>query len=754
MESEVKSDEAKINSWLEGVDDPAISTDFLNRNGFVQSLALALLDLPRDKSMVTAVFGPWGSGKSWIMENLARELKSDDLNLSRVCKFAPWEMRSQDQILAEFFTTIANQLPKGEEHKELTNSWQELEAYTLIGSIGFSGVAGAMALGGAGDISALPMAASTVLGSISKLFGKAKESNISNSTRKSLSSVKEELSSKLIKYLDSPIIVLLDDLDRLTDEEIQMIVRLINTTANLPKIHYVIFGDRKQIASALNPICGADGDRYLEKIIHNSFQVSEPSKNQILMRLSDGIQSIAKTSGVEFSPNEKRFRSFWDTFLSKRVLNLRDAHRLLRTLSFHASALSRKGLLEVDLLDLLGVDFLRLFDPITYKMLAEAPIDRFIYFGWRSSLNDKEDNAWLINLIESSSLSVDVAIGVISSLFPKSLSGIKNYLERKQLRMISYHHYTGKLSPLCISCVDKANIYFQLDLNAGDLPEIEFKHFIDSSGDVTALSEIINDLQRNNWLTQLFYRIQSSSVSELKQLNLVNVLKAASLFSDSFGNGSGGVESEINSFFRLTDTLIGRIEEDKLPEILRFIVKNEYGVSSSLYLLENLRASSGCTLHDDPIEPPHNMPIFEQSEIEALSDDCFQFVKKRYIMNGFMKESNEAIRAYRLVNAFGVDRTELILKEELVTMSESKTWKLIEAIGISLSPAIRFYWLSEKREECKAGESLLTQLYRFASYEFWLEFIDSFAPPTELSHNLVYHLRYALKNHISYTTEK
>ena len=56
--------------WLDDIDTPSKSKDSLCRCGFVDTLTETLVNSPHNRSLVTAVFGPWGSGKSWILEQL------------------------------------------------------------------------------------------------------------------------------------------------------------------------------------------------------------------------------------------------------------------------------------------------------------------------------------------------------------------------------------------------------------------------------------------------------------------------------------------------------------------------------------------------------------------------------------------------------------------------------------------------------------------------------------------------------------
>lgn len=370
-----------LKHWLDEHDRPSNAKDSLGRMGFVESLSLSLSTLPADRSVVTAVYGPWGSGKTWILERVVETLASYSSAID-ICRFSPWEFKSHDQILSEFFAAISKRIPPKGKTKDLSRLWDRLEQMALIGSIGVEAIANSLVIGGALEGShpqfqATLKSLTSAFPRLLNIAGTAATKNSNSLHEKTLAETKNELSTALREKLARPILVVIDDLDRLTHSEIQLIIRLLNTTANLPKLHYLIFGDRAQIAGALDAVCGDQGDRYLEKLVENSFQIPEPGENQIRLRIWEGIEKIALKSNERAEDYSKKFSEFWDHFLKKRVRNYRDCHRLLRTLDFHVGALTHDGSLEVDLIDLLGVDFLRVFDSSLYHRIASEGRARF-----------------------------------------------------------------------------------------------------------------------------------------------------------------------------------------------------------------------------------------------------------------------------------------------------------------------------------------------------------------------------------------
>ena len=69
-----------------------------------------------------------------------------------------------------------------------------------------------------------------------------------------------------LSALDKPLVVVVDDIDRLTTPEIRNIFKLVRLTANFPNVIYITAFDRERVEKALTEQ-GIPGREYLEKIL-------------------------------------------------------------------------------------------------------------------------------------------------------------------------------------------------------------------------------------------------------------------------------------------------------------------------------------------------------------------------------------------------------------------------------------------------------------------------------------------------------
>lgn len=282
--------DAQIAAW----DNPRLAPDALNRSDFAGRIVTALMNWKSRESLIVGLYGPWGSGKTWILDQIVKNEHLRNDSDFKVCLFNPWQFESNEQITAELFDLVHQQLEKlakdGKKDQKLKKwlwrffksplsqtkqkgakqraaLWAKLGQMTTVAQIGISG---GMLLAGA------PPIPPSALGAVGKLLRIGGEQAKKDSEPESLASIREKLVESFSEKSAPQILVVVDDLDRLANDQIQMIFRLIKVSANFPNIHYLILGERNQLAKALDPICSSEGDRYLEKIVQIPLTVPEP----------------------------------------------------------------------------------------------------------------------------------------------------------------------------------------------------------------------------------------------------------------------------------------------------------------------------------------------------------------------------------------------------------------------------------------------------------------------------------------------
>lgn len=363
--------------------------DVIGRVAIAQKFAQHVLELDTTEGVVVGVLGPWGSGKTSFI-NLARnEFEKAEVH---ILDFNPWMFSGTAQLVESFFIELAVQL-KG--HSTLAEVGEYLENYGEV-------------LSGMGE---LPFVGAWIDG----ISDTAKAlSEILQRRKKGVHGQREQLEKTLLK-LDKPIVVVLDDIDRLETSEIRDIFKLVRLTANFPNIIYILAFDRDRVEDALAEQ-GLPGRDYLEKILQVAVDLpvvpSPVLTDQIISALNRAHANIKNLSPV----NQNVWPDVFMEIIRPLIRNMRDVRRYIATI--HGTIRSLNG--QIALADLLALEAIRIFLPDVFKLLHNS-IDGLTNSNTNSQLLDppKEILKKQIDiLIEVAGDHRDVVESMITRLFP------------------------------------------------------------------------------------------------------------------------------------------------------------------------------------------------------------------------------------------------------------------------------------------------------------------------------------------------
>ena len=257
-------------------DQPIVSaeSDYLGRGGFASQLAKQLLDYGDDQCLVVAFYAPWGAGKSSLLNLLSNELIRQPDGGARspiLIRFNPWNFSSLPSLISMFFREL--QMAIGDSEPKLAkNIKKSLQLLSFVLA--------------AGELS--PVGGSS-FGAASKFTKRGSE--ILDKNSESLESIKQRI-NKVLRQVDRRIFILIDDVDRLDQESMRYMFRLIRLNADFDSVTYVLAFDRNVVESVLEMEQKVPGQEYLEKIVQVGFDIppAEPSKlKQIFLKRMESI---------------------------------------------------------------------------------------------------------------------------------------------------------------------------------------------------------------------------------------------------------------------------------------------------------------------------------------------------------------------------------------------------------------------------------------------------------------------------------
>ena len=277
--------------------------------------------------------------------------------------------------------------------------------------------------------------------------------------------------AKVLCEREMLIVVVLDDVDRLSAPEIREIFKLVRITASFPNLVYIVCCDRLRVEQALGEeTAGLSGRDYLEKIIQLPFQLPEVPSHLLAAELHKAIGDVL--AGIE-NPGpvyEDEWPAIFKEIIHPLVRNMRDVRRYAITIRHTLEDLDG----QVSRNDVLALEAVRIFLPDMFMRLPNA-INALTIPGWfvyekceiRTALSAENPmapfNDWFRSQMEgifkaTDENSTDVAGGVaraaIDRLFPagehfRDIESDKyhvpdidteNEKERLYLRRVAHEH--------------------------------------------------------------------------------------------------------------------------------------------------------------------------------------------------------------------------------------------------------------------------------------------------------------------------
>lgn len=310
--------------------------DLVDRGTLVRELNACVNAAPRGRGFVIGLVGPWGSGKTSIINLLEHEVGRERV----VFWFEPWLFSGAEELVERFFTELATKL-ESSPSKQLRKVGQAAAAYGEA-------------------LAPLVDLASTRLGVILRAMGK-----VANTKKSAL--VERERISGLLEGLDEPIVVFVDDLDRLEPRDVREVMRLVRLVGNLPNLVYVLAYDQGTIESSLKVAGIDDGASYLEKIVQVTVEVPPlPADRAGQLALQFLDEGVPESSLVAW--NEEVWIDLFRNGIGPYFSTLRDARRFANS----APVAARLCADEVASMDVLALEAVRIFEPKLHAKLPEV----------------------------------------------------------------------------------------------------------------------------------------------------------------------------------------------------------------------------------------------------------------------------------------------------------------------------------------------------------------------------------------------
>lgn len=395
----------------------SVSEDLLKRATFSKLLAETIAKLNKDDTFTVGVFGKWGNGKTSVVRMMLDELDKQQASLNEedktiVVRFEPWNFTDTNQLLNQFFARLSNEFKQKDDEK-LKSIGEALEKYSKA----FALVELIPNLGSFGKI------ISYFGENAVKAFGKylKKDWNAEDIQKQ-----KEEV-VRLLKEQSCKILVVIDDIDRLSNEQIRYIFQLVTSVAKFPNTIYLLVFDKDIVVKALEKVQEGSGEDYLEKVIQMPIQIPDINRSALRNVLFYRLDEILKRHKYA-NFLEARWSKIYTYCVDPFIENIRDINRLCNSVEFKLTAISE----EVDFTDMVALAALEIGMPQVYNWIKNnmqvltGDGDQFM-----SSFENKKSEEWyklyedeIFELLHKGKLDTlaikdtEVALKCLSNIFP------------------------------------------------------------------------------------------------------------------------------------------------------------------------------------------------------------------------------------------------------------------------------------------------------------------------------------------------
>lgn len=381
------------------VDNP-ISTseqDVLGRATIARDFARSVRELNSSQGVVVGVLGAWGHGKSSFV-NLMREQFAAEPELP-VVEFNPWVFSGDQQLTDVFFREIAAELRLTDQSKFGIIA-ERLDKY--------------------GDVLS-PLALVPWFGGwFDRTFRATRTAAKWWNERKKGSRTFRERVTESLEQLQQPIVVVIDDIDRLTTAEIRDIFKLVRLTASFPNVIYVLAFDRRRVEQALTED-GVPGRSYLEKILQLSFDLpfipTEIMRVQVLERLNVVLEDVE-----DLMFNQDLWLDVFVEIIEPLIVSLRDVSRL----GLSARPTLRALGAQIETVDLLALEAVRVFRPEVFTAIYSARVSLTEPQGYYDRGDNAMHKAAIENLLKDAGPDEQLVRALIQRVFPAGHGYVEN----------------------------------------------------------------------------------------------------------------------------------------------------------------------------------------------------------------------------------------------------------------------------------------------------------------------------------------
>ena len=297
-----------------GSDDP----DLLNRLDFANHLANVLLLNHDDDCLTVSLEGEWGYGKTSVI-NLVKGALNKKEAAPIIIEYNPWLAGKPESLIQDFLLQFSSQLNIKDSSEVALKAAKELIAYSSLFSV-------AKLVPGAEPWASIVEKVFSKFGSSTKKIAELKKLDLLGKKKNVVSAIEK---------IKTPIVVVIDDIDRLTPSETFQILRLVKAVADFSGTSFLLAFDSSYLASVLDKNDIVNASEYIDKVVQLRVPlpvISERGMNELANVELDNLSDKNLTD--RFENDQERLIWIYHHYFKRIVKNPRELKRFFNHLRF------------------------------------------------------------------------------------------------------------------------------------------------------------------------------------------------------------------------------------------------------------------------------------------------------------------------------------------------------------------------------------------------------------------------------------
>lgn len=303
-----------------------VDYDLLNRESIINHLVNIVLSTKPQGKFVISLEGKWGSGKTTILKNVKKIIEKADTSIVVIDDFDPWTYGTEESIVENFFSCIVKR-------NDLKMNTSEIKR----------------------SISILSNA----------IIDSPEKSNLLSSFlwgNRDANDSKKQI-NEYLKLCGKRVVMYIDNLDRVEDDKIIFLFKLIGNVLDFDRVTYIISFDNEKVKRIFDTNLNIDYD-YVKKIVQMQIIVPEvdgTAMENIVVKCTSNLIALYDKSDKE----AKEYNEFI-SYIAKHIRDIRDFKRFINSVAMKAltdrSNLSKR--------DKIIIEYIRMNNYELYKSIC------------------------------------------------------------------------------------------------------------------------------------------------------------------------------------------------------------------------------------------------------------------------------------------------------------------------------------------------------------------------------------------------